>query len=330
LRASDPAAQGWSSLATWDTAFGLTLSIRPTRNVVVGEGECAEAEMTEEQVAALRDGLTVWLAALPPAQTGGSGDSGARNVTSDATAPRSYTIRITRSLNTTASAELTAAGVAAPTLDDGYPNEETVTVEATTDPQAYHRAMRTTTLRFRGHIATVEQIMPDGSIRLVGDGYAEACDAAATAQGLDPAEAALREHIEALPDVGVEQTGGFCMVLTVTDPRDPTRIFTITSEETDDAGEPLYLVINQPQTTWAGDEEHDDAHVRCCASAATTAELVAIVVYGEGATTATSGSTDETGVPSEVAADHYPDRPRKAGPLPGDRSRGQRMDGYNG
>lgn len=111
--------------------------------------------------------------------------------------------------------------------------------------------------------------------------YSLACADHATSQGLDPATVALAAHADVLPDVGVEQTGGMTMVLTATDPRDESRVFTITCEGEADDESPLYLVCSQPKACWYGEEEWDDELTTVHADAATAAQVVGIVVRGE-------------------------------------------------
>jgi hypothetical protein len=81
------------------------------------------------------------------------------------TTSRTYKVRVTRTVDEGANAEMAAAGFPVPTLDDGTPNEEILTVEATRDGLANTMAMARTSLRFQGHANVVEEIMEDGTYR---------------------------------------------------------------------------------------------------------------------------------------------------------------------
>ena len=74
------------------------------------------------------------------------------------------------------------------------------------------------------------------------NGYAAACIAAATQQGLDPVTERL--HLETI-HYEVEQTGGFCMVVVVPDRGDEVGVWGITEDEPG-----TYLLCYYPENTW--------------------------------------------------------------------------------
>lgn len=83
-----------------------------------------------------------------------------------------YHLRITRALDDAACEQHRAAGLPVPTLDDGGENEEFLTIAAPRDGLANTYAMSVTTLRFRGHLALIDEALDDGTFRPVHTGGA--------------------------------------------------------------------------------------------------------------------------------------------------------------
>lgn len=84
--------------------------------------------------------------------------------------------------------------------------------------------------------------------------YAAACQTAASRQGLDPLTDALKV---AGIRYDVEQTGGFCMVVTV---RNESGVVAAIcdGEDTPEPSRPVWLTCFYPGDTWTGGGEPED------------------------------------------------------------------------